>query len=210
MSLPVEKRLRKIMSGGSRGVHTRYLAPMRTIDVTIHHLELAQPTDFRPKRSSRRGLRFAMVPEPMPELNRFFYCAVGDPWTWYERRSWTYAEWSAALGPELETWVLSVDGIPAGYVELKRHTDGAVELNYFGLLAPYIGHGLGAHLLTEAVDRAWAMGATRVVLNTCSLDHPAALPNYLARGFTEHRSETSRKQLPDEHPGPWNGAMEGR
>jgi GNAT superfamily N-acetyltransferase len=183
---------------------------MRTVDVTIHYLELVQPADFRPKRSGRAGVRFAMVPVPMPELNRFFYCAVGAAWTWYERRSWTLAQWAAAMGPELETWVLSVDGIPAGYTELKQLDDGAVELNYFGLLAPYVGAGFGAHLLTEAVDRAWAMGATRVVLNTCSLDHPAALGNYLARGFTEIRAETIRKQLPADPPGPWNSAVESR
>ena len=29
-----------------------------------------------------------------------------------------------------------------------------------------------------------ALGATRIVLNTCTLDAPQALPNYLARGFT--------------------------
>jgi len=42
------------------------------------------------------------------------------------------------------------------------------------------------------------------------LDHPAALGNYLARGFTEIRAETIRKQLPADHPGPWNGALERR
>jgi GNAT superfamily N-acetyltransferase len=183
---------------------------MPVLDVTIRYLELASPAQLRPKRSARPGVRFAMVPVPMPELNRFFYCAIGGRWTWYERRPWTLAQWIEALGPEIETWVFSVDGIPAGYTELKRHEDGAVELNYFGLLDAYIGNGLGAHLLTEAVERAWAMGATRVLLNTCSLDHPAALPNYLARGFTEGRTETVRKTIPALDPGPWNGSMEVR
>jgi len=31
---------------------------------------------------------------------------------------------------------------------------------------------------------AWAWGAAYVWLHTCTLDAPAALPNYLARGFT--------------------------
>ncbi len=30
----------------------------------------------------------------------------------------------------------------------------------------------------------------RVWLHTCTLDHPNALPNYLARGFTPYRTET--------------------
>ena len=45
------------------------------------------------------------------------------------------------------------------------------------------GRGLGRHLLTEAVETAWCLGAKRVWLHTSTLDHPAALPNYLSRGF---------------------------
>jgi hypothetical protein len=39
-------------------------------------------------------------------------------------------------------------------------------------------------MLTAAVDRMWEMGAKRVYVNTCSLDHPLALENYRKRGFT--------------------------
>ena len=34
-----------------------------------------------------------------------------------------------------------------------------------------------------AIADAWRTDAARLVLNTCTLDHAAALPNYLARGF---------------------------
>ena len=53
----------------------------------------------------------------------------------------------------------------------------------------FTGRGLGGALLTEAVERAWAAGAARVWLHTCTFDHPAAIPNYLARGFTVFRTE---------------------
>ena len=33
------------------------------------------------------------------------------------------------------------------------------------------------------------MGAKRVWLHTCTLDNPAALPNYLKRGFTPFKTE---------------------
>ena len=84
---------------------------------------------------------------------------------------------------------MSVRGAPAGYFELRRDDEADVEIAYFGLLHQFLGRGLGAHLLTEAVERAWAIGATRVWLHTCSLDHPAALPNYVKRGFTAYRTE---------------------
>jgi hypothetical protein len=44
-------------------------------------------------------------------------------------------------------------------------------------------------MLTRAVEEAFALGTRRVVLNTCTLDAPQALPNYLARGFTIVREE---------------------
>ena len=44
--------------------------------------------------------------------------------------------------------------------------------------------------MSEAVREAWAAGPSRVWLHTCTLDHPAALPNYLGRGFRSVREET--------------------
>ena len=81
------------------------------------------------------------------------------------------------------------DWTPLGYYELAREPDGAVEIVYFGLVAEAQGRGLGRGLLTHAVRTAWASGATRVWLHTCTLDGPAALPNYLARGFRPVREE---------------------
>jgi GNAT superfamily N-acetyltransferase len=181
---------------------------MPVTDVTIRYLEMTAPGDLIPKRLSDRAVAVRRVPRPMPELNRFFYAAVGGDYFWLERRPWTLAQWADWAGhAELETWVLSVDGIPAGYSELERQPGGEVEIRYFGLLPAFTGRGLGAHLLTESVERAWAMGASRVILNTCNLDHPQALRNYLARGFREYRTEVQRKEVPLRAPGPWEGAV---
>ena len=85
--------------------------------------------------------------------------------------------------------VLYVQGSPAGYYELKLGQDGAVEIAYFGLLPEYIGRGLGKGLLSDAIRSAWARGASRVWLHTCTLDDPAAMPNYLKRGFKPFKDE---------------------
>jgi GNAT superfamily N-acetyltransferase len=84
---------------------------------------------------------------------------------------------------------MSWEGGPAGYFELREHDDASVEIAYFGLLPDFIGRGWGKYLLTRAVQIAWDLGATRVWLHTCTLDHPAALPNYLKRGFRPLRTE---------------------
>jgi GNAT superfamily N-acetyltransferase len=179
--------------------------------VTTSYLEMTSPGELRPRRSDRPGLTFARVPAPMPELNRFFYTAAGGDWYWLNRLPWTYQQWSDSLSrPALETWLLSAAGVPAGYCELEAQAGGDVEIVYFGLLPAFIGQGLGAHLLTEAVERGWEMGARRVWLHTCTLDHPAALAHYQARGFRLYRTETKAEQLPDDPPGPWPGARPRR
>lgn len=181
---------------------------MKTIPVTIYYLEMTSREELRPKHSARQDLLVSRVPTPMPELNRFFYTAVGGGWYWIDRLPWTYGDWQRYLDrPELQTWLLSVGGVPAGYFELEKQKQDAVEIAYFGLLPAFVGQGLGAHLLTATVERAWDMGASRVWLHTCTLDHPQALANYRARGFRLTRQETLDQQLPDEAVGPWAGAF---
>ena len=89
----------------------------------------------------------------------------------------------------MSIWLLLVEGTPAGYFELKADDEGGMEIAYFGLFDEFIGRGLGAHLLTEAVDTAWSFAPNRVWLHTCSFDHPAAIPNYTSRGFTPYKTE---------------------
>ena len=91
---------------------------------------------------------------------------------------------------EVTLWVLYVGGAPAGYFELYAHADCAVEVAYFGLLPEFKRRSLGKYLLSVATEKAWTSGARRVWLHTCTLDDPAALPNYLARGFRPFREET--------------------
>ena len=184
-------------------------AIMRSVDVTRHYLEIASPGGLSGKRSARPGVRVARVDPPVPALNRFFYTAIGGDYFWLDRRPWTLAEWGRQLDtPGLETWVLSDDGVPAGYFELERLPDAVAEIKYFGLLAGFTGRGLGAHMLTKAVERAFAIGASRVILDTCSLDHPGALLHYQARGFRVYNVETKPRELPDHPPGPWEGSVD--
>jgi len=126
-----------------------------------------------------------------PPFWRQLYTEVGRQYHWVDRLGWTDEEIAAYLtDPALELWVLRSSGETAGYFELRRHPDGAVEIAYFGLLPAFVGRGLGKYLLTRAAERAWERGASRVWLHTSSLDHPSALPNYLARGFSIWKQET--------------------
>jgi ribosomal protein S18 acetylase RimI-like enzyme len=175
--------------------------------VTRTHLEMTSPSQLRPAQGSPQPFDLVQARIPSPELNRNLYAAVGARWWWCDRLPWTRAQWLAHLDrPDLETWVAYVSGTPAGYFELERQPGPNVEIAYIGLLPQFIGQRLGAHLVTAAVRRAWDMGAGRVSLNTCDLDHPAALANYEARGFTVFRVEQLVEQLPDSPLEIWPGA----
>lgn len=165
--------------------------------VTTTHLEMTSPSQATPfLGEARLELRQAQI--PCPELNRFFYTAVGSDWWWYTRLGWTRQQWIDWVDrPELETWVGYQSGTPVGYFELELQPERQVELAYFGLLPSFIGRGLGAELLSGAVERAWNRSPRRVWVHTCSLDHPRALQNYQSRGFSIFRSDEEIEHLPD-------------
>jgi GNAT superfamily N-acetyltransferase len=182
---------------------------MAPTEVTTWHLEQRSPDELRPsRRAPAEPVTLVRAEVPLPELNRFLYTAVGGDWWWWVRLSWTYADWTEWVErPDVETWVASVRGTPAGYFELQRQDGGDVEIAYFGLIPRFIGMGIGGWLLTEALRRAWAIdGTTRVWLHTCTLDGPHARANYEARGLRLFRTETAVEHLPDDAPGPWPGA----
>ncbi|MBI5835145.1 MAG: GNAT family N-acetyltransferase [Armatimonadetes bacterium] len=158
--------------------------------VTITYLEQTSPDDLRPKELADPRLTVVEALAPQWRFNHFLYCLVGHDWQWFDRLKWSDDEWAAfAESPDLRTLVGYYDGSPAGYIELRRQGD-EVEIASFGLAPRFVGLGLGGAFLTLAVRAAWAWEARRVWLHTCTLDHPRALPNYLARGFRVVRTVT--------------------
>jgi GNAT superfamily N-acetyltransferase len=164
--------------------------------VTTTYLEMTDRAAFRPKRAADESFLLTRAPVD-PDINRSLYVAVGAQWHWYERLAWDDARWRSYIDRAgLQTWVATIAGERVGYFELEDDGGGSVEIVYFGLLPRFIGKGLGGDLLTAGVDRAWQMGAKRVWVHTCDLDHPHALANYKARGFQPYRAEQKMVDLP--------------
>ena len=181
---------------------------MPTVRARRTYLELPERAALRvPADAPPAGARVERLdPCPVP-VYRALYRAVGERWHWRDRTVWSDERLATHLAdPRVRVVALrapgvvpadpSLDGL-AGYAELAQRGGGVVEIVYFGLVAEAIGRRLGGFLLARAVEEAWAMGAERVVLNTCTLDHPQALPNYLARGFRPVREEWYDAELPD-------------
>src|SRR3954464_5005535 len=160
------------------------------ISVTRTYLEMLSPEDLRPAPGPQSEPRIERIQECPVSFFRYLYQEVGRQFQWTDRLVWRDETVRLHLGtPGVSLWLMSWQGAPAGYFELKKHDDDSLEIAYFGLLPEFIGRGWGKHLLTAAVLSAWDLGTQRVWLHTCTLDHPAALPNYLKRGFRPVREE---------------------
>jgi GNAT superfamily N-acetyltransferase len=168
------------------------------VEVLRTYLELAGPHALRPAPCPDPRARVERILECPPSFFRYLYEEVGRRYHWLDRLEWSDEELAARLAdPAISLHLLTVTGSPAGYFELEREDDGAFQVAYFGLLPEFLGRGLGKYLLTRAAEEAFALGASRVWLHTCTLDDPAALPNYLARGFRKTREETYIAEIPE-------------
>jgi len=169
---------------------------MAPVEVTRTYLELVDPSQLRPMPLVDANARFVKRAACSADRYRALYRNVGYQWHWHDREAWSDAELAAYLAqPGIVVWELEVGSESAGYFELRRQDDGSVEIVYFGLVARFIGRGLGGAMLTRAVTEAWELGAKRVWLHTCTLDSPQALPNYRARGFREFRREVYTTEI---------------
>lgn len=98
-------------------------------------------------------------------------------------------------------WLIYVNDDVAGFLELQAHEHHEVEIMVFGLVPEFIGKGYGAAALSEAVRIAWRTAPLdskvprRIWLHTSTRDHPAALPNYEARGFRCFATEENEKEV---------------
>lgn len=159
--------------------------PVR-VDTTVWFLDL---DELRPSSSDARVEHAAV---PFGPLNRLFYTEIGRDFDWSDKEGWSDERWQS-WAEQLETWVVYDRGTPAGYAEVRRRAD-TVEIESFGLLAPFRGRGLGGALLTRATARALELAeGGRVSVSTCSLDGPHAKANYEARGFRVVREEIQQR-----------------
>ncbi len=168
---------------------------MGLIDVTVYHLEMLAPS-HRSVPAPRDDLKVVHVPSPSVPDYRALYDAVGREFHWLSRRKMSDEALAALLGdPGNELHVLHVAGSPAGFAELDRRQPSDIELVQFGLFRPFFGQGLGKWFLQWTIDKAWSYQPKRFWLHTCSLDHPAALPNYAKAGFVLFKEVVIRREL---------------
>jgi GNAT superfamily N-acetyltransferase len=155
------------------------------IEVTVTFLAMAAPPVHPPTLPYNRQVALLRARNMPLHYYRYLLDRVGRKWHWVNALR-TPGETLAAkiVDPERDIRVLYLDGVPAGFFDLRPNGPGEVELAYFGLMEHATGLGLGRWFLGAAVQAAWERKPERVVVQTCTLDHPAALPLYQKIGFS--------------------------
>ena len=162
--------------------------------VTITHLEMrrADWTQCGQMPALALALKITHERSPTVALYRELYDKVGRPWLWYERRLVSGTAIAEMLAkPTHELHIAREGGELVGFFELDDD-----ELAFFGLTLPYIGWRVGPWLLDRAIERAFAQGIEKLMLNTNTVDHPKALATYRKAGFRSVRTEAKTLQDP--------------
>ena len=144
--------------------------------------------DVPPRRAGpvppHPDVRVAQWERPAVDEYIALFRRVGDRWLWHGRLSHGRGYIEHVLRAEShEVWRLWRGGDVAGLCELNRSRSRTVRIDYFGLVDEQIGTGLGGFFMRKMLREAWRSETLRVVLTTCTEDHPAALGFYQHMGF---------------------------
>lgn len=168
------------------------------IEVTQTFLKMeARPAFDRP--SAPLGPPLALMRAQAPPNWWFLtlYTAVGAAHHWTDKTDWSDADLTEYVSaPSRTIYTLMRDGWPAGFFVLDQGAAGVTFLDYFGLVPEAVGTGLGTYLLKTAILTAWDMADTQTLeVDTCTIDHPAALPLYQKLGFAPYRQNTYTRRV---------------
>ena len=158
---------------------------MRIPSTTITYLEM----NIRPSLPHHDLETLIACPIPTYYF-RSIYAEIGRPYYWHERLDDSEEELHQYCSDRNKRMYTLVHmGAPAGFFVLHNQ-NSIVDIAYFGLLADVIGRGLGSKWLEHAISEAWkTQGCKKVTVNTCTLDHPRALPLYKSCGFDTIHTE---------------------
>ena len=162
-----------------------------SIRVERNYLDIISLKDLSEIDKPSNNFDVRLVDPPDFQLNNFFYKQIGKKHRWRDRLTWDENQWIKYINnSNVRTYILQDNNNLAGYFEqIIDQKKLECEIAYFGILQDYVGKKLGGYLLSQAIKKSFAVGANRVWVHTCSLDHKNALKNYLSRGMKIFKSE---------------------
>ena len=162
----------------------------KTIETEVTFLEMTFPPVLE-TRWPEPDLSFEEIPFPDIDSYRTLYHQVGEPHYWVNRRHLTRKQLTALLHhPENRGYYLRRAGALIGFTEVNARRFPQMEIVFVGLIPTETGKGLGRAILMETLKQIWERQPQRVIIETNTLDHPAAMTLYQQVGFAPYDSRT--------------------
>lgn len=157
---------------------------MTRLQTIVTHLAMEPPFRQIGAVAWPNDVHFAKV-EAMPvDTYRALYDAVGRKWHWVNRRNLSDTQLTGLIHHRAtEIYVLSRHGKSIGFVELNFRLFPQIEIVFVGLIEEEIGKGLGTLMVRQALALILSRAPHRIIIQTCTLDHPSALQLYQKYGF---------------------------
>jgi GNAT superfamily N-acetyltransferase len=159
------------------------LLPEGHVGAVVTYLEMTERPPSTPVPAS--PLRLEPWPAPDPARYRALFRKVGARWLWYSRLLMDDERLRREMA-EVHA-VVDAAGAEVGLLELDFRTPAEGLIRFLGLVPELTARGHGAWLFARTLALAWRPDVRRVHVNTCTLDHPAALPAYLKAGFVAYK-----------------------
>jgi GNAT superfamily N-acetyltransferase len=169
----------------------------RRVAMTVTFLEMKQRPSPPGPPQPRGKIAILRAEKPSVHFYRYLYDTVGKDYLWVDRKKLSDDALAKILEAEtLELYVLYAEGAPAGFAELDFADPETAHLAYYGLMPEAVGRGLGSYFLHQACSICWSRTIKTLLVNTCTLDHPRALPMYQRAGFVPYAREDRYIELP--------------
>jgi hypothetical protein len=171
--------------------------PKKRVPMTVTFFEMTAKPSALPPPAPKGRHAILKAENPTAHFYRYLYDTIGGQWLWVDRKKLTTEALTETIQHPLNhLYVLYTEGSPAGMAELDFRKDGICNISYFGLMPEAIGKRLGYFFLYHTCLNAWARPIQRLTVNTCTLDHPRALPLYQRMGFVACAREERFVELP--------------
>ena len=169
----------------------------RRIPMTVTFLEMTARPAALPPPVPRGKIAFMRAENPPTHFYRYLYDTIGEKYFWVDRRKLTPEKLTEIIhAPSTLLYILYTEGNPVGLAELDLRANGTANIAYFGLVPEAMGRHLGYFFLYHTCHVAWSHPISKLLVNTCTLDHPRALPLYQRMGFVPYAREERFVELP--------------
>lgn len=156
-----------------------------------YYLHIFSKSSLIKSNCQKENLETVQEKKPTIDFCKFFYKEVGKDFFWRDRLKWSDQDWLDYINNDFfKLYILKHNNNLAGYYELLYDPKTySMEIPYFGIFKEFYGKGIGGYLLTDAILTSFNQKINKVWVHTCTLDHPNALKNYLARGMKIFKTE---------------------